>query len=287
VLSPDGSTVAFVNDMKDSITGLKTADGSTAFALPPGGGALEVSSMKWSPDSRRFGFIGRLSPGDPGEDVFCVHDLGDKRFTRVRRLAPYGFDPWCWDAGGKFAWTYVDEAKGTTPVRAGDLAMTLPPEAIAGDEYFQVAALRASPEGTHLAILGYGDEGATCEVRLYRIGGWRPVPGLRIRPATQTNISRGLWSPDGKQIAFVLYTTDAAGAVQRSLRVLDLASARTRPVPLPPRAVPLAWCDDRGRSRIVMLQAGVGVVAVDAASGAVTRLVTLGTHGTLEVVRQT
>lgn len=229
--SPDGQFLAFVST--------RGSNGRQVWVLPAGGDtpwaltsfAGGVVDFAWSPDSRRLVVVAREAPeesGQPGGAAETVKNGVDMRPSTARRITNLRYK---FDGHGFFDPAHRPELFLLS--LDGGRNGTRPPEklawvtACAGDD--QEAVLqeaRFSPDGKRLAVtfMTSGEE----THRIYIAD----LDGHSLSPACEGSFSQwaGVFSPDGKKLAFFAEDRPDGRAPKAWLAVVDLDTHQVRNV---------------------------------------------------------
>jgi Tol biopolymer transport system component len=229
--SPDGRKIAFtrIDRWNDPTTDLyvMNADGSSARLL-----SRNARRALWSPDGQRLVFTGGAGPG--GANIDVINADGSGRRSVARLAADEDSLSWSPD-GRRIALVKHPDCTRCSPIDVAGM----------GNPNTELWVMGADGSGKHRVASGHGmsrpswsPDGATLVYQSF----YRPrpnTPGLRFLKVNELflvgadgsgkrRLAQGgqpLWSPDGKQIAFIrwprgaadLYVMNADGSGQRRL----------------------------------------------------------------------
>lgn len=230
VWSPDGSQIAFLSHRvgEDQIAATEIwvirCDGAQPRQITTHSGVDFTSAPSWSPDGTQLVYSGNLPNGDAA--LFITHVDG----SGTRQVSPEGiqaFDP-SWSPDG-CSILFAGETEGRTQI------FTIDPD---GSNLRQLTESQAdsvapawSPDGTQIAFArtpSLAEATHTVSELLVMEADGGNVRSLAT--LDRVKLQAPVWSPDGKQIAFVAYHNDATVPTEGTwkLHVVDLSDSGLR-----------------------------------------------------------
>jgi dipeptidyl aminopeptidase/acylaminoacyl peptidase len=246
---PDGGALLFVGDRgKGAQLFLAPLDGGEPHAITTA--EHGVSQPAWSPDGTRVAYIARVGPSGPGDDATPAQKRAPRVITNLS---------WRFDGIGVF-----DERRPQLFVV--EVGTGTAKQLTKGDFGHESPAW--SPDGTQLAFSS--DRRRQRHDEVLRSDLWVvPATGGKARRVTRGRGSAAfpLWSPDGRQIAFVGGEHgDEFWAKSAHLMVIDAAATNGEPTTVAggfarlgvPEGPAMAWTPDGKAIDAIRIERGTG-----------------------------
>ena len=283
VWSPDGKTVYFLSNRSASNQiwkiSLEGGEASQVTNLP-----LDVEAFQLSPDGQTFVFAASVFV-DCDTLECTVKRLQEKKVGSAQIYDQLLFRHWDSWSDGRRAHLFAQKVGGgpVTNLQKKQNADT-PTKPFGGAEDFAIA-----PDSKSIVYVARDvgrEEAWSTDLDLFSIGMDAKMAPVKLTPANRATDANPVFSPDGKQLAYLAMARPKFEADKQTVMVRELATGKVRALTekWDRSASSLSWSHDGKTLFVTADDVGQhGVFSVDVATGEVKKVFSDGSVGQLEV----